>query len=390
MTARIVFFGIACLLIPAAAVGQSLEASIDRGHEELDVLRERLATVEKELSALSETVSDAEDELATLEVALRVARELRDGTAEQLDRLQRDVSARSDTLRVARARLEETRFRLARHVRQIFARGKPDLVTVLFGGGDVPATVRRVQYVTAVLGAERTLMDELDRRGARLAAALDALEHRERELQQLLDGRDAEQRRLNRLETEQRVAVTRLQNQITDRETLRDAMEQSAKELERTIARLEREIEEGRRRPPFAGGAPLTAAKGRLAWPVEGGLIGTFGKRRHERYKTSTFNPGIDIQADAGTPIRAIAPGQVEFVDWVKGYGKTIILGHGNGYYSLYAHASEVLVSAGDRVDDGAVIARVGATDSLYGSGLHFELRQGGNALDPLKWLVNR
>ncbi len=82
-----------------------------------------------------------------------------------------------------------------------------------------------------------------------------------------------------------------------------------------------------------------------------------------------------------------MASGRVEYVDWVRGYGKTVILAHGDDYYTLYAHASRILVAPGDQVEAGSAIALAGATDSLVGSCVHFEPRRGSEALDPLSWL---
>jgi septal ring factor EnvC (AmiA/AmiB activator) len=175
-------------------------------------------------------------------------------------------------------------------------------------------------------------------------------------------------------------------------------MEASAKELEALLERLDAARREALARAEadrgdgtrevFVPSASLESLRGRLPWPVEGDVLTTFGRSRHPRYGTSTYNSGVDIGARRGEGIRAVAAGQVEFVDWVPGYGKTVILSHGGGYYSLYAHASQVLVRVGDHIDAGSTIARVGDTDSLHGDCLHFELRRGGQAIDPIPWLT--
>ena len=115
--------------------------------------------------------------------------------------------------------------------------------------------------------------------------------------------------------------------------------------------------------------------------------VAEFGFEVHPKYGTKVPQNGIVVAAPLGTEIEATAEGVVEFVDWYDGYGRTVILNHGGGYYSLYAHASAVLVRRGDRVSAGDVIAKVGDTDSIRGSCLHFELRHSEEALNPRQWL---
>ena len=91
------------------------------------------------------------------------------------------------------------------------------------------------------------------------------------------------------------------------------------------------------------------------------------------------------IGANSGAPIRAVAPAVVEFVDWIDGYGKCVILNHGGGYYTLYAHVAATFVSQGQKVEHGDVIAEVGDTGSLNGFECHFEIRKSKQALNPIE-----
>ena len=128
--------------------------------------------------------------------------------------------------------------------------------------------------------------------------------------------------------------------------------------------------------------------KGHMMWPVDGKVVRRYGKITHPKYGTVTFNNGIDIAAPAGSPIRAVASGTVEFVDWIDAYGKCVILNHGGGYYTLYAHVSATYVTLGQSIEHGAVIAEVGDTGSLDGFECHFEIRKAKNAVNPLDWLT--
>ena len=106
--------------------------------------------------------------------------------------------------------------------------------------------------------------------------------------------------------------------------------------------------------------------------------------------KTWTFNRGIDIGAPLGADVRTIASGQVVLVGWLRGYGKYILIYHGDRYFSLYGHLKDIFVMEGDPVRDEDLLATVGSTGSLDGPKLHFEILNGREAQDPLIWLSKR
>jgi septal ring factor EnvC (AmiA/AmiB activator) len=130
--------------------------------------------------------------------------------------------------------------------------------------------------------------------------------------------------------------------------------------------------------------------RGKLPWPASGTLASTFGRQEHPRFHTVTFNRGIEISAPQGREIVAVADGSVIYADWFKGYGRLIILDHGGGYFTLYAHAADLRVKAGDTAAGGQAIATVGDSGSLEGPQLYFELRHKGKPEDPLAWLTPR
>ncbi len=130
--------------------------------------------------------------------------------------------------------------------------------------------------------------------------------------------------------------------------------------------------------------------RGRLRWPAQGPVSAGFGTIVHPRFGTEVPHPGIDIDAPGGSDIVAVAAGTLLFSDWMRGYGLTAIVDHGGGLVSIYAHASALIVGAGDQVDGGQLMGQVGETGSLRGPYLYFELRQGGKPVDPRGWLVRK
>ncbi|MBI5756724.1 MAG: peptidoglycan DD-metalloendopeptidase family protein [Nitrospirae bacterium] len=130
--------------------------------------------------------------------------------------------------------------------------------------------------------------------------------------------------------------------------------------------------------------------KGRLIWPIEGDVVSTFGRQKHPEFDEYIYKKGIEIAAKGGREIKAVYEGIVAYADWLKGYGHIVIIDHGNSFYSIYAHASRILVSKGARVKKGAAVALNGYDNAnTPGRGsLYFEIRHNGEPVDPLIWLA--
>lgn len=131
----------------------------------------------------------------------------------------------------------------------------------------------------------------------------------------------------------------------------------------------------------------FTYYKGKMAMPANGNIISFFGNQLDPEFNTVIFNSGIEFDLPEATDIKAIFNGKVIYADWFKGYGKVIIIDHGEGYYSLSAHASKLFKKTGETAVRGEAIGLVGGTDSVADSNLYFEIRHKGKTIDPLKWL---
>ena len=124
-----------------------------------------------------------------------------------------------------------------------------------------------------------------------------------------------------------------------------------------------------------------------LSWPLNGKVTNPYGSRVHPTFKTKIFNSGIDIQAASGTPVKAAGPGEVLYQGWLRGFGQVVIIDHGGDLSTVYAHLGGANVREGSIVKTGTVVGKVGntGTDSEYG--LHFEVRKGGAAQNPMNYL---
>jgi septal ring factor EnvC (AmiA/AmiB activator) len=113
-----------------------------------------------------------------------------------------------------------------------------------------------------------------------------------------------------------------------------------------------------------------------------------FGRVVDAEFRTEVFRKGVDFAAEAGVPVRAVAPGEVRFAGWFRGYGRIVILDHGGGYFTVSGHLDELRVDVGEGVEEGGILGTVGETGSLSGPRLYFEIREGAEPRDPARWLL--
>lgn len=125
-------------------------------------------------------------------------------------------------------------------------------------------------------------------------------------------------------------------------------------------------------------------------WPVKGNFSSGFGARLHPKTGMNQFHSGVDISAPSGTAIRATAEGIVSFADWSKGNGKVVVIEHGHGFTTVYAHNSRIDVKAGQTVKRGQVIALTGATGNATGPHVHYEVWKGGYYVNPSSFMGER
>ena len=254
------------------------------------------------------------------------------------------------------------------------------------------AQVERIRVLGAEVARLQALEDEILQR----RSALDAAGRRQAE--QLAQLQAARQQRAGLLAA--------LDQQYRDRAEREKALGRDAKALQSLLAQLRaaaakaaREAERARReaaRQAKATGKPApkrsTVASapamrvGGLSWPVSGSLLAAFGGRLPDGRRSD----GVLIAAAAGTAVKAVADGTVVFADWMTGYGNILIIDHGNGYMSLYAHNDSLLRAAGDAVRRGEALAAVGSSGGQERPALYFELRRNGTPVNPSGWLTRQ
>ncbi len=363
------------LFVPLAAADEE-ETELQALRTKIEETRLEAGRLAGEESGILSNLMKMDEELSLANRLLRGLETKRRKVEEQLGDLETEVVNAEGELRNRRSVLKE-------RLRSLYMFGGYHEFELLLGSDSVVDLVSRFDRILRVAKRDDELYRLVEKERLRLESAHKELAVRDAELLSLENERERERMALSNRRQDRRDLLDRVRNKRESYEKLAAEMEDASRELEKIIAARSRQPGD----EDFSGPSPFDEGGDRLPWPVRGKVIRQFGKTKHPEFGTIVASNGIDIAAPYGTDVHAVAAGRVEYISTLPGYGNCIILRHGGGYYTLYAHASEILVTQGERVAPGDVLARVGDTGSVAGSSLHFEVRKGTKPLDPTRWL---
>ena len=315
------------------------------------------------------------DQLRLIQGELDSAQGEFDAINDQLEHTEEQIQSNIELSGRLVKRLEAQTKTLHRRLRDIYKNGQVNYLDVLFGAKDFNDFVSRMDILKKILAYDNALIQGTRSDRAALAKAKEQLE--------VDRGKIVELRKLAAIKRDQ-VASRRQERQgVLNAATYeRETAEQAYRELIETSKEIEQMI-----RRIQSGEKNVGGSTGTMLWPAEGEITSPFGWRTHPIFGTQRLHTGIDIGADYGDTVRAADGGVVIHSDWMGGYGNAVIIDHGNGISTLYAHNSQLLVSEGQAVAKGQAISRVGSTGYSTGPHLHFEVRQNGSPVNPLNFL---
>jgi septal ring factor EnvC (AmiA/AmiB activator) len=321
----------------------------------------------KALRAAEVASADATRKLTDIRAKLADQRAARRSLGEQTDR--------------ANQRLVAERAALAQQVRMSYVTGRAEVLKLLLSQ-ESPATLgRMLVYYDYFNRARSVRIAAVNTDLARLATLRTDTERVEAGLEQLEAAPASQAAALAKSRDEREAVVTRLDSSIKDNHASVEKLRGEEKRLTDLVEQL-RALMAGL---PIEGDQPFGKLKGKLAWPVQGRVIGDFGQPRAG--DVVKWN-GVLLEAPGGTAVRAVYHGRVAFADWLPGLGLLVIVDHGGGYMSLYGHNEALLKESGDWVQPGETIAQVGDTGGQPRPALYFEIRYKGEPVNPHTWIA--
>ena len=372
-----------------------LQSRIDRAGRQAEVLTSEISAVTAKARGLQQGVEAQEALLGTLEAELAASRA-------RLSRLDARLQEQARRLKVLEGQYAVALERLERRVREIYETDSPDALSFALGASSFSDVLDTLE-----------LLNRIGRQDERIAATV------KRTTEELARTRTETKRDRAGVKSETRAIAQRTDEQRGARDRLaanRDALLAAERDKQTTLASITEDRAEfvaevaGLQAQSAALAARIAAAQaaaaqaaaaraaaaqasgeatataptpsvGGFVWPVAGPVTSGFGVR------WGRMHEGIDIAVPSGTPVRAAAAGTVIEAGWVSGYGNLVVVDHGNGIATAYAHNSAFAAAAGRQVAQGEVIAYSGSTGHSTGPHVHFEVRVGGAAVDPLGYL---
>ncbi|MCR5347871.1 MAG: peptidoglycan DD-metalloendopeptidase family protein [Fretibacterium sp.] len=395
------------LIVIQERAQETLNRKAEKYHEEARRKAAQSQGILEQLNDLRREAAEAQSRVERLEAEGRRLQE-------QSAAISRDIAATAGEL----ARLGG--LMRARAV-SIYKYGQREGMFFIFSARDSHEILTTSYLLSRLVRQDQGLFQELEKESAGLARSRAALEEsraqvqrQTAELRQQRAGLDASIRKTNAL-------LKDIRRQQKKAETAAGELAQAQQELGNRILALRKQREmkpspppeqapapsrqpEPAEKTPPAARQPEPAEKtppaarqpqhytwlprgAALEWPVRGAVAIPFGSRVHPVFRTKIFNSGIDIKAASGTPVRAAGPGEVLFQGWLRGFGQVIIIDHGGDISTVYAHLAATSVQVGDAVQAGSIIGTAGSSGTNTEPGLHFEVRRGGSAQNPLNYL---
>lgn len=357
--------------------------------KDLDAIKEKITREQRNLSQLKTQEGSLVNALAQVQrdLALR-NRELQNANS-QLAVLNKKLALTEGESKQLAASMEGRTRMLAKRAVALYRWQRGGSPMIIFSGKfDLSEILRRRTYLQAALAFDQQLVQSL----AQETKQNNQLRRELEENRQAIAAKQAE------------VAATKraVQAEVAKKNTLlasirkeKSVRSKALAEMEQAALRLQKILDELARRPPtpraLEKGSPATASlpgsRGQLEWPVRGPILQGFGKSKHPVFAAEVFRNGIDIEAVMGEPIKAVEKGRVVFANRLAGYGNMIVVDHGQRFFTIYGHLSELAKQNGEPVQKGEVVGRVGDSDSIQGAKLYFEIRRDGRPVDPLPWL---
>ena len=394
---------ICCLFWPLSVNA----AEVDKRKAELQEMRSRLLNLQKEYQAAQESKLEVSDGLRKSERAISEAtRQLREMEA-SLKLAQSELQDVRGQILATDARIKAQQTRLNAALKATYQHGEADALRLLLNGANPNQSARELHYLSRLSRAQRDLIESLRADMAHLKSLQQQAANKTQTLAQIQAARQTEQQKLLAEKRERQQVLQQLSTQIQkqgreiaklkrDQARLTNLVERLARAMARPKPKTRKPSSRTAKTPsgpvaivtetpePYAAGKSFESLKGSLRLPVQGELMNRFGAPREEG---GVSWKGLFIRAAQGAAVKAIAPGQVVFADWLRGFGNLIIVDHGEGYMSLYSNNESLYKQVGDAVRPGDALASVGNSGGQAEPGLYFEMRHKSRPFNPMSWI---
>ena len=357
--------------------------------DEIQNLREKIKKTESRERSTIRRISTLDEEVALITRLIQSLRSEESKTRNRIEILKKDLKLNEQELELLRLRYEQ-------RVINTFMKGRLTDLEKVLSSTSWRQAMYRTHYLKIISDIEQEmkvkierLLIQISKQKLELEASLrdniNLKRDKEKQMQSLRNMKINRQKELTRIRTDKKA----LGSYIAEKTAGIKQLENIIKKILEDKSRFEREDRIRRQREAMKTKS-FQNLQGQLPWPADGRITAKFGRQWNSQLKTTTENPGIDINGQPGSPIRVVLSGVITTITYIRGYGTTIIVDHGSAFYTVYSHVTNIQTSVDSEIRAGDVIAYMGESGSINGSKLHFEIWGKGQKLDPEKWLTKK
>lgn len=365
------------LSIPLANVYAKSPNEIDKLKQEQDKLNKQIQQMQQNINQVKSEKKSVSKAIEDLDYKLNQAEDELSNVEGMLSQLEKQIAVTTVDLERASGDASSQKELLKKRVRVMYENGNVGYLSVILNSTSFSDFISRLDFLKKIISFDMNLLSKMkDHR--------DSVAEKRSQLQSELDEKERLKNQIG--EKKEQVATAK-----QDREkTLRD-LTSDLKELERQEDKLLAQSNEIAKKIVSMQSSNKYIG-GKIGWPSPGyyKVTSPFGYRTHPILKKKKLHTGLDIAVPSGTGIIASNSGKVIYSGYYGGYGNTVILDHGGKISTLYAHNSKLLVKVGDEVEKGKTISKSGSTGLSTGPHLHFEVRENGQPVDPMKYLTGK
>ena len=364
-------------------------AAINALKNEISQLRSKIQTAESRERSATNRISSLDEEISLTAKLIQSLKVEEEKTRAKILQLKNDILKNENELETLRIRYKE-------RVVNAYRKGNLTDLERVFSSTTWRQAIYRVQYLKIISDIEKKLTKKIEKLLIEISQQklelesilrdnLNLVRDKAQQISSYRNMRINREKELNRIRNDKKA----LANYIDEKEAGIIQLETIIKKVLEDKARFEREIRI-RQQQEALKTKSFKALKGQIPWPSKGRVITKFGRQWNSKLKTTTENPGIDIKGQPGSPIRSVLGGVVTTITYIRGYGTTIIIDHGGGFYTVYSHVTNIQTAVDGQVRNGDIIAYMGDSGSINGSKLHFEIWGKGQKLNPEQWLIKK
>ncbi len=368
-TLLIMVFFISAVLPVYADELEETRRQLEAISRNIDATQSKVTSVKKQESSIMGQIQSLEKEISSTENQITA-------TEDRIAFLEDSIVATQADIEETEQNLKEKSELLSERLVVLHEQGEVTYLEVLLSATDFKDFLTRYEMVNSIIEQDVDLIASINQDKQDLEMRKSDLEVKKKELENALKQQESMRAQLDEQKAEKKQILASVQNE-------RAAFEKALQELEETSRQLEQMIRQ------LQGGSSEALGTGVYTWPTPGftTITSPYGMRYHPILKTRKMHTGVDIGAPMSATIVAADSGKVIHAGWMGGYGQVIVIDHGNGVSTLYAHQSAFLVGNGATVSKGQAIGKVGSTGWSTGPHLHFEVRINGSYTDPMPYI---